>query len=197
MNRLTRRASRNFFRTHHPGLEPASGDFGAEPLGSRGRGVEANELAPRGFERRHDAMKAVDKRNLGLPPFARTVAGAYTVERLLRLGALPFLRPRSGGRRIARSEGRRTWAAVAFTGHRLKRSLRLIKAAAVRRHDAPSSHGKRRSQPQERSGRPIRKRKIVDALSWKRVLVRVQGASVRRIWLHGSRLRATFEEWRE
>jgi hypothetical protein len=37
---------------------------------------------------------------------------------------LPFLQPHGGGRRIARSEGRRTWAAVAFTGHRLKRSLR-------------------------------------------------------------------------
>src|ERR1700722_20121851 len=155
MNRLAGRAGRNFLRTHDRGLEPASGDFGAEPLGRRGRGVETNKLAPRGFERRSDAVKAVDERNLGLPTFARTLAGACTLERLLRLGALAFLQARGGGRRIARSEGRRTRAAVAFTGHRLKRSLGIIKAAAVRRHDAPSPMANgdlsRKSAPVRRS----------------------------------------------
>src|ERR1700677_1906509 len=107
MNRLARRAGGNFLRTHDPGLEPARGDFGAEPLGSRGRGVETNKLAPRGLERRPDAVKAVDERNLGVPPFARTVAGACMLERPLRLDALPFLQPRSGGRGVTRAEGRR------------------------------------------------------------------------------------------
>ena len=124
MNRFARRAGGDFLWAHDPGLEPARGDLAAEPLGRRGRGVETDKLAPRGFERRPDAVKAVDERNLGLPPLAWTVAGACALERRLRFGALPLLQPRGGGRRIARSEGRRTWAAVAFTGHRLKRSLR-------------------------------------------------------------------------
>ncbi|HEY5203254.1 MAG TPA: hypothetical protein VIJ63_01460 [Roseiarcus sp.] len=51
-------------------------------------------------------------------------------------------------------------------GSSTERSLRMMKTA-VRRHDAQSSHRKRRSQPQERAGRPARKRKIVDALSSK------------------------------
>src|ERR1700733_3707171 len=138
MNRLAGRAGGNLLRAHDPGLEAASGDFATQPLRSRSCGVETNKLAPRGFERRPDAVKAVDERNLGVPPFARTVARACMLERPLRLDALPFLQPRSGGRRIARSEGRRTRPAVAFTGHRLKRSLRTIKAAAVRRRGAPS-----------------------------------------------------------
>ena len=76
MNRLAGRAGGNLLRTHDPGLKPAGGDFGAQPLGRRGRGVETDKLAPRGFERRPDAVKAVDQRNLGLPPLARTIAGA-------------------------------------------------------------------------------------------------------------------------
>src|ERR1700727_97810 len=114
MDRLAGCAGGNFLRTHDPGLEPARGDSRAEPLGSRGRGVETNKLALRGLERRPDAVKAVDERNLGLPPFARTVAGACMLERPLLLDALPFLHPRRGGGRIARSEGRRTRPAVAF-----------------------------------------------------------------------------------
>src|ERR1700734_3390093 len=119
MNRLAGRAGGDLLRVHDPGLEPAGGDLAAEPLGGRGRRVETDKLAPRGFERRPDAVKAIDERNLGLPPLAWTVAGACALGSLLRFGALPFLQPRGGGRRIARSEGRRTWAAVAFTGHRL------------------------------------------------------------------------------
>ena len=76
MNRLAGRAGGNLLRAHDPGLEPARGDFAAQPLGRRGRGVETDKLAPRGFERRPDAVKAVDQRNLGLPPLARTIAGA-------------------------------------------------------------------------------------------------------------------------
>src|ERR1700735_4613439 len=137
MNRLAGRAGRNFLGTHDPGLEPASGDCGAEPLGRRGRGVETNKLAPWGFERRSDAVKAIDQRNLCLAPLARTIPGGWAGKRLLSLSALPFPRRRGSGRQIARSEGRRTRAAVAFTGHRLKWSLAIIKAAAVRRQDAP------------------------------------------------------------
>src|ERR1700723_759643 len=120
MNRFARRAGGDFLRAHDPGLEPAGGDVAAEPLGRRGRRIETDKLAPRGFERRPDAVKAIDERNLGLPPLAWTVAPACTPGSLVRFGALAFLQARGGGRRIARSEGRRTWAAVAFTGHRLK-----------------------------------------------------------------------------
>ena len=74
MNRLARRAGGDVLRAHDPGLEPAGGDFRAQPLGRRGRSVEPDKLAPRGFERRPDAVKAIDQRNLGLPPLAGTIA---------------------------------------------------------------------------------------------------------------------------
>jgi hypothetical protein len=75
MNRLAGGAGGNLLRAHDPGLEPAGGDLAAQPLGRRGRGVKADKLAPRGFERRPDAVKSVDQRNLGLPPRARPIAG--------------------------------------------------------------------------------------------------------------------------
>ena len=75
MNRLAGRAGGNLLWAHDPGLEPARGDFGAEPLGRCGCGVKTDKLAPGGVERRPDAVKAVDQRNLGLPPLAWTIAG--------------------------------------------------------------------------------------------------------------------------
>src|SRR5277367_876521 len=97
MNRLAGRAGRNFLGTHDPGLEPASGNFAAQPLGRRGRGVETNKLAPRGLERRPDAVKAVDERNLGLPPFARTVAGPVCLGGRFASTPCPFFSPAAAG----------------------------------------------------------------------------------------------------
>ena len=78
-------------------LDPAGGDFAAQPLGRRGGGVETNKLAPGRFKRRRDAVKAVDQRNLGFPPLARTIAGAQARERLLRIGRLLSRLPAGGG----------------------------------------------------------------------------------------------------
>src|ERR1700727_3096140 len=138
MNRLVGRAGGDFLWAHDPGLEPAGGDLATEPLGGRGRGVETDKLAPWGFERRPDAVKAIDERNLGHPPLAWTVAGACALGSLLRFGALPFLQPRGGGRQIARSERGRTWGGVPFTGHRLERSYAGSKRRRFRCHDPPS-----------------------------------------------------------
>ena len=60
----------------------------------------------------------------------------------------------------------------------------------VRRHDAPEFPSQTVVSPQERAGRPVGIRKTVDALSWKRVLVRVRARASRRRCLRGSSSRS-------
>ena len=107
MNRFAGRAGGNLLRPMILVSSPRAAISPLKPLGRGGRGVETDKLAPRGFERRRDAVKAVDERNLRLPPLARTIAWARV------LGGRSALAPGlssagGGGRRIARSEGRRT-----------------------------------------------------------------------------------------
>ena len=138
---------------HDPGLDPAGGDFAAQPLGRRGGGVETNKLAPGRFERRRDAVKAVDQRNLGFPPLTRTIAGAQARERLLRIGRPAFSsarRRRAGGLRDPKEGGlgRRSRLRVIGWNAPCAWSKRRRSAATTR----PRSHRKRRSQPARARG---------------------------------------------
>src|SRR5271166_1671283 len=124
MNRLARRAGGDFLGAHDSGLDPARGDVGAEPVGRRRRGVEADQLAPRRLERGGDAVKAVDARHLRLPPFVRTLEARRAPGGLRSSGLWP--RRRSGGARwFARTVRRSARAAVAIAGHRFERFMRL------------------------------------------------------------------------
>src|ERR1700728_3196971 len=103
MTRLARRAGVALLDTHDPGLEPARGDVGAEPLGRRRRGVEADQLAPRRLERGGDAVKGVDARYLRLPPFVRTLEARRARGRRRRSSSLPPRHRSGGARRFART----------------------------------------------------------------------------------------------
>ena len=100
MDGLARSPGGDFLQTHDPGLEPTRGDFGAEPLGRGGRGVEADQLAARRPERRHDAVKAIDERDPGLPSLAGAIAGGRAGGRPPRFQDLRSLSA-GGGRRLA------------------------------------------------------------------------------------------------
>ena len=148
MDRLARSAGGDLLETHDPGFEPARGDFGAEPLGRGRRRVEADQLAARRLERRSDAVKAIDPRNLGLPPLRPDVP----VAAIARAAAAPTRRAAASSRRrrvsgISAGRPKACWicgrdcGSSARTSHGLRRRFPAVSSFSARekgqRHRAP------------------------------------------------------------
>ena len=180
MNRLTRRAGGDLLDAHDLGLDPARGDFSAEPLGSRRRDVEADQLAPRRLEGSGDAVKSIDARHLRLPPLVRVSEARRARRRRRRLRRLT-LGPSAGARRLPQTVGRRTWVAVALAGHLPGRLIGLRSTGSMLdRHAAVdrvnltggptasfqlTGRGLRQHKPARHPPRPARGVFVVEALS--------------------------------